>query len=617
MKVSSMKLVTALMVTVWLLFALPNPDKAAAVVQTSSSITLNVYDSRESPVYNAKVVISSTSLPVPITIHSNQYGVASITYLPVGEYDIDISASYKGMLTLSDVQLSEDYTNTVTLEDNYSSDIENFRIADFRYAMLNEFAGFIEFYIHGEVPNDTIGRLAFYNDDDVIVGTPFKSDITINLNGFNSIDVPITSIPSGATKIGIELVSGQNQDNLVAKKTKKMWKQQFYEPIDGEFIDNNPYIDVINGSLKWYGASDETGIEGYSVFYVIKNTDYTEEEHFIGALATRADKSYQISVPALPNNVSNLVIKAVLESGEEVGYPKSILISDNRLSDSVTAITYSLSLPVPNLYSTYINYTSPATIQGILGWNINQWTNQLKGQSIYFVDTAGNKIQAIRTIKLPRYETYSYLQIIEPLTVPNGATRLAVYTVSVDGEESSPAYYTLPTYIPHQPPYNPNVIATHLKFQDWDATAGRIHGYLTWNKAIDETEISGYYAFFAGTGVQRTPIGQAIKGSPMTLEISPSTPVPQGVTEIQVIGYKSIDGVAHLASSWSFLSLNDYSTEEQVKAGLKYNYFTGSTAIDIEQILLTVNNPSNPFSQISKEDTQLLLSLIEPMMSHN
>lgn len=614
MKVSRIKLVAAMMVTVWLLFALPNPDKAVAEVQTSSSISLNVYDSSDSPVNNAKVVISSTSLPFPITIHSNQYGVASITYLPVGEYDIDISASQNGIATLPDVQLSGSYTNTVTLEDNYSSDIENFSVADNSYTKLDEFTGFVTFYKYGEVPNDTIGRLAFYNDNDVIVGTPFKSDITINLNGFNSIDVSTTSIPFGATKIGIELVSGQNQDNLVAKQTKKLWKQKFYEPIGGEFIDSNPYGDIINGSLKWNGASDETGIAGYSVFYVIKNIDYTTEEHFIGAIANRADKLYEMPVPALPEDVSNLVIKAVLASGEEVGYPKQILISDNNLSDTVTNITYSLSLPVPNLYSTYINYTSPTTIQGTLAWSINSWTDQLKGQSIYFVDAEGNKIKPIRTIKLPGYWTFSYMNILEPLTIPNGATRLAVYTVSVDGEESLPAYYILPTYIPTQPSYNPNVYATRLKFQDWDATAGSIHGYLTWDKAINETDISGYMAFYGGPGIHRTPIGQVTKGSSsMTIAIPPSTTVPQGVTEIQIIVYKTIDDVAHIAPSWTFLPLSDYTTEEQVKAGLKYNYFPEISSVNISHIVSALNGPLNPFAQISKEDTQLILSLIEPI----
>lgn len=612
MKVSSMKLVTALIATVWLLFALPNSDVAAADFPTSASISLNVYDSYDYPVYNAKVTISSSSLPFPITIHSNQDGVASITYLPSGEYDMVISASQKEPFSLSSGQLSGNYTNIVTLVDNNSSNnINNFHIADEIYTNLEEFKGYISFSLLGEFPIDTKGRLAFYDDSDVEVGTPFKSDIAINY-GFNNIAVPTTSIPSGATKIGVELVSEENQD-LVAKQTKKIWKQKFYEPIGDEFIDNDPYGDSINGSLKWHGASDETLIAGYSIFYVIKHSDYTTEEHFIGAVAKKVDKSYQISIPVLPDDVLSLVIKAVLPSGEEVGYPKTILIYDNRLSDTVTNITYSSSLPVPNLYSTYINYSSPTTIVGTLAWDFNTGTNQLKGQSIYFVDNAGKKIQPIRTVMLPWKWNFNFMNITEPLTVPDGATKLAVYTVSIDGEESLPAYYTLPTYTPTPPYYNPNVYPTYIKFQDWDAAVGRIHGYLKWGKASDETDITGYVAYYGGPGINRTEIGRVLKGSPLVLAISPSTVVPQGATEIQVLVYKIIDGVAHNAPSWSVMFFNDYTSDYQVEAAIRYEYFNGITEIDIEKVLSALSNPSNPFADISKEDTQHLLSLIEPI----
>lgn len=114
--------------------------------------------------------------------------------------------------------------------------------------------------------------------------------------------------------------------------------------------------------------------------------------------------------------------------------------------------------------------------------------------------------------------------------------------------------------------------------------------------------------------VSPVEIGHVTKGAPWRLSIPTSIMIPQGTNFISIY---TMDYNNHLSPYDSPIYIYDNSSSYQVQYALKHEYFTETTVIDIEKILLTLNNPSNPFSQISKEDTQLLLSLIEPMMSVN
>ncbi|UKS25364.1 hypothetical protein LOZ80_27755 [Paenibacillus sp. HWE-109] len=603
MKISSVRVVSTLvLVTFWLLFALSMGDKPVeAEVMESASVTLTVYDANNLPANNVKVVLSSVNLQVPVTIRANYSGVAKIEGLLPGSYHMVISANNKDPVILSDVQVSGNYAQMVHMINSNTAFIQNLTYADNSYWTPTEFNGFVTFYV-GNPGAGTSANVAFYNDQDEMIGSPFMSNLPVNYNLYNSITIPATSLPAGATRIGIELV---NNNNFVDNQTKKLWKQPFFEPVAAQFIDNNPYGDAIDGLLKWSGATDETGIAGYTVFYVIKNDDYSEEEHYLGSFAKREDKSYQIAIPTLPEDAAILVIKAVVNpSGEEVGFPKQVIVFDNSLSDSVTSVTYSSSLPTPSFFNSYFNYTHPTTIRGSLGWDVGTSSETIKGHAIYFADAAGNKIQPIRSIRLPKRWNINFTDFPEDIAVPTGAKKVAVYAVSSQGVESLPVYYTLPVKYP-------TVKAANSNFIDWDASDELRHGYLTWSNPPNSSTVSGYAVYANGGSAGKHLIGKVPKAAAMAIAVSQET-VSGGSTELLVYAYQTNSGEDYEAVEYVSVPLTNNSTTAQVEAQLESTYFQGVSSINISHVVSVITSSLKPIRQ---EDVKQLLKLISPIQA--
>jgi hypothetical protein len=350
-----------------------------------------------------------------------------------------------------------------------------------------------------------------------------------------------------------------------------------YAPGQLLFKDTNPAGGIIDGVLNWTGSMNESQVKGYRVYYRTKNA--SNIYHHLGVVEKRADKAYQFTLPTLPTDVAEIGVVVNNSIGEEPGSWPIVSMYDNRLSDPLTSVSTTSNLPVPRISEGQLFYPQAGKIGGWLRWEVSSNSNillQLAGQTIYFTDTYGTKLQLIGTALEPRIENnnimnYNGLNISEPITIPNGATQIAIYSVLDNGKENDiPAYYPLPPTI---------------QFTDWDEHYRSIRGHITWNQDNDESNIKAYYAYFTGYNVTPVEIGHVPKGEPWRISIPTSITIPQGTNQVQY--------------------------------AIKQKYFTGSTAIDIKQILLTLSNPSNPFSQISKEDTQVLLSLIKPIMSAN
>ncbi|MDQ0871510.1 hypothetical protein QFZ77_000169 [Paenibacillus sp. V4I3] len=72
---------------------------------------------------------------------------------------------------------------------------------------------------------------------------------------------------------------------------------------------------------------------------------------------------------------------------------------------------------------------------------------------------------------------------------------------------------------------------------------------------------------------------------------------PQGANFISIY---TMDYNNHLTPYGSQVYIYDNYSSYQVQNALKHEYFMETTVIDIEQILLTLYNPNNPFSQNGK-----------------
>ncbi|WP_261304070.1 carboxypeptidase-like regulatory domain-containing protein [Paenibacillus andongensis] len=607
MKISHSKWIAALIVTIGLLLGLPNIDKVSATVLpggagvSAASIEVTVKNPESKPVSSAKVVVTSPNLPFPLRIQLDGNGYGKLENLPVANYNIYISAPGYFNDTYIGGQVSGNYQHEVTLEHRSGQvEIMNFYIYDpFEYSSLDQIKGTVYWSTYGTIPQDSKININFFDNNNTVVGNVYSG---INPNA-NIYTVPVgISIPAGATRIGLEL---QSESSVLAQVTRPIWKSSLYSPGQVLFKDTNPAGGVIDGVLNWTGSVNESQVTGYRVFYRTKNA--LNIEHHLGVVEKRADKIYQFTLPTLPTDVAEIGVVVNNSNGEEPGSWPILSMYDNRLSDPLTSVPITSNLPVPRIVEGQLNYPKAGKIAGWLRWEVTSDRNmllQLAGQTIYFTDAHGTKLQLIGSAFEPRINdntmNYNSLNINELISIPNGATQIAIYSVLENGKENDiPAYYPLPPTI---------------QFIDWDEHYRSIRGHITWSQDNDESNIKAYYAYFTGYNVIPVEIGHVPIGAPWRLSIPSSITIPQGTNLISIY---TMDYNNHLSPYGSPVYIYDNTTSYQVQNALKQKYFTGTTAIDIEQILLTLNNPSNPFSQISKEDTKLLLSLIKPIMSAN
>ncbi|NRF90881.1 carboxypeptidase regulatory-like domain-containing protein [Paenibacillus frigoriresistens] len=605
MKVSHLRWTAALIVTIVLLLTLPNLDKVSAAVLpggagiSDASIEVNVKNTESQPISSAKVLVTSPNLPFPLRIQLDGNGHGKLENLSVASYNIYISAPGYFDDTYIGGQVIGNYSHDVTLEHRggYTA-FESFSFNDnLEYSSLTEIQGTVKWNTYGTIPANSQINIKFLDSFNSVVGNVY-SDISTTRNQF-TLPTAIT-IPATASRIGVQL---ESESVVIAEETRPLWKASLYSSGLFSFKDTNPSGGIIDGVLNWTGSMNESQVSGYRIFYYTKTDSYTE--HLLGVVAKRADHTYEISLPQLPNDAAIIGLSIANSLGEEAGNRPAAFISDNRLSDTVMEVPQVSNLPVPSNFQGELSYQA-GKLKGWLRWDVSTDPNvliQLGGQTIYFADKNGAKIQRISTAFQPGiqpYNSYNSIYYWEPITIPNGATQILIYSVLDNGKENDiPAYYPLPPTI---------------QFTDWDERYRSIRGQITWNQDNDESNIKAYYAYFTGYNVTPVEIGHVPKGAPWRISIPTSITIPQGTNFISIY---TMDYNNHLTPFGSQVYIYDNSSSYQVQYALKQKYFTGITAIDIKQILLTLSNPSNPFSQISKEDTQVLLSLIKPIMSAN
>jgi hypothetical protein len=148
-----------------------------------------------------------------------------------------------------------------------------------------------------------------------------------------------------------------------------------------------------------------------------------------------------------------------------------------------------------------------------------------------------------------------------------------------------------------------------LRFADLDAQANQLSGYLVWTKAVDESAISGYDAYFLDSSYNKVGerIGETMKGSATMLALPAGSTIPAGAVKI---GLFVKDPYGNLSLSSIFYSLSDSKSQADIAAAVKASYFQGAATVDVGGLtkLLQHAGSSSPFAG---SDIQLFLSLID------
>ncbi|MFD0696142.1 carboxypeptidase-like regulatory domain-containing protein [Paenibacillus sp. GCM10027628] len=612
------KWTVAFVFLVGLLVALQVPNKVSAST-SGVSIHITVINSNEAPVGRVRVGLTGatapSSIPFPLSVQTDDEGRASFDNLPAGSYKIQVltSRDLNQSLITSFLNEGDTYSGNITFDWKFEDFPKlSFSFQDTLSNDVNKIAGIITWSIYKnfEYFNGTKVLYGFFDNEEKLVGELQDSGSTL-VSDNGTFNLPPTPIPTGATRIGIQLQDG---DFTVAKQTMPIWKTAMYAPVGLKFTDLNPHGGVVDGLLTWSGSADDSQVAGYRVFYREQGDEITD--HLLGVIAKRADKTYQFRVTDIPSNLAYFAIGANNAKGEELY--STLVLSDNQLADTVTNVTYSESIPVPTGFTGYTMANPQGIITGSFGWSVptgNAVTSAIQGYHLYFADAQGRFLQPISKVYLPKGWSYLSYQFNDSTVLPTGAKQIANTTINLEGQESAPVYVPINMMDPHPELHS----ARSIQFTDWDEHQGKIHGSLSWQHAVDESMVKEYVAYFTDVNWHRLgEIGRAAKDGPLVISIPASTAVPQGAANISLYTVFTTDP-SNISSTWSGIGLTDNTSQSQVQNALRNKYFPITSTmptIDISRITTALTQSSNPFGNIDKEDVAKLLSLISPQFLH-
>lgn len=557
------------------------------------------------------VIFTSNALPYPVTVRTDSYGVASFPNLPIGDFTLTASSNYytnsspihTGVLT-SGQSIEDTFTltlGTTTIGINFLN--PNNKLSD-----ANAFEGTVYWSTYGSVPNHSEMQLQFLDNTNAPVGSVISS-VYSNMNDYYSVELPRITVPLGATRMGLTLLNANS--SAVDTKTIPLWNYSLHSAKSLNFHDNNPNGGKVDAVITWSGATDESSLAGYNIYYwVMGETDIK----YWDTIMKNAEGSYEyiIDSDSFPLKTVAILVKSINNEGKEItSYPMNYVI-DNRLSDMGEKLTVDFpdSLPPPTIMQDYTYSYAANTISGQFGFSIPSNKNGIEGYNLYFSKANGDKIKAIGTLYSPSSATQLYFNLDNSLQVPDGATQFALYSYgsNVSGsQESTPVFIPIKSFSTNVPSAK---LPQNLSFVDLDEQAGQLRGFLTWKRAADEMNLHSYQIQFLNSAYLPISEIHEVTKEKATGFTFPSGSIPNGASIIR-IGIKDVSG--QVSSNFASIPISDNQTEDQVQAAVRSAYFPGTGSIDIAEVDAFLFQMANIHS-FEKQDVQVFLSLIEPYL---
>ncbi|MEK3723593.1 carboxypeptidase-like regulatory domain-containing protein [Paenibacillus sp. FSL H8-0034] len=575
------------------------PTKASANITITSNLGY--------PLSYADVTFTSAALPFPVTVKTNTYGVASLCNLQVGAYTVTASSiGYTASSPISTGILSagQAFNQTINLTSNVSlKGISNFNAYN-NSSDVTTFEGNVSWSFYGTIPVHSEMKLQFLNNTNNPIGSVIAS-VYSDANNYYSFTMPKTSLPSGATRIGVILFDSSSA--VVDIRSTPLWSYNLHIVQSLIFHDNNANGNSIEAVVSWTGANDESLVAGYNIYYWVMGDNTWR---YWDTIAKRADKTYQYVFDRFLPNTGSILVGSLNSAGEEFNSYPTVSVIDNRQDDTNLTATYSATLPAPVINQDFTYSSTPNTISGQFGFTLPSDRSAIKGYNLYFSTSNGAKIQAIGTIFTAQFVSQLTYNLDNLQPVPSDATQFALYSYDNNGNESAPAYLPIKRYTNN---VSSAKLPKNLNFLDMDEQPQKLHGFLTWSRAIDESSLVSYQLYFLNSNNQPISlIGEVPKGNVPQFALPWGLPIPDTATRIG-IGVKDMAGKN--STNYTSILIIDHSKQEEVHAAVRSVYFPNTGHLDIGNIMVFLKQSDNLYS-FDKLDLQLFLSLIEPVIVH-
>jgi alpha-tubulin suppressor-like RCC1 family protein len=395
--------------------------------------TLNPNFSPDTMQYSVYVDSSTAYVNISASAQDSTATVQMATYTPVAG-SVTRSVYVNDELTpipITVTSTSGDKTQyTVNIYRNGGSGANGMGFYTVQYfgvpdATVGSTSGSVTWSAYGAIPSGSMFRIGYYDANDHPIGSPI-AETAISANSYT---IPNSTMPSGATRIGVAIV---NSGAVLAVQTAPVWFQSYY-PQNFRLLDTNTAAGAINAVLTWDGAADESQLSGYRVYYMTK--DLTAAVAISDIIPKNTIKSYRYALAAVPAGTVALLVDGINLRNELSPIYQTQWLYDDMTSSPVPEVQGNSLNPAANTLL-YNDSTVPGKLVGSVEWSVpSSNRSSVLGYRLYFTDVNGVKLRPIGTVYYGNadYGFYS----LQSVPIAAGAVGISVYTIGLDRSESA------------------------------------------------------------------------------------------------------------------------------------------------------------------------------------
>jgi hypothetical protein len=397
---------------------------------------------------------------------------------------------------------------------------------------------------------------------------------------YYEIEVKDSPLPSGAKKVGVFTMNGSIESDVGVFRYFLDSPDAYIAKVD--FIDTNPQLRQIEGTLRWEETAGHPEVEGYLISY----EDGLGKLHAISGLSEQYKSGkgkYEVPIPlgTLPSSAATIRIQVALK-GEEGYFTQTYQakVIDNISGDTKGIEVTTKGLPEPKELRFIDSDKTYGTIAGEINWNshdesfLKQSSSKELGSiyySLYFLDADDRKIKGILAVPA-NLDTYGYYRsnIPEGTVVPPDARSIGVFVQLQSAEGVAISKLEL------RDSNGKDHYAKNVRFVDEDPKEDSIHGIMKWSASDGEEDLKGYALF---SGEEEIPFMIVKKAGPDYEAKVPDSIIAAKPSGIRIMPVAANGQFLHSndpSKEGNFLIADSYETKTNIVPGTMGDYYNSN-----------------------------------------